>query len=114
MRARDLMQQEPLKICIYAILRRLSSEFSYACSFWKYVIEYRYSKHFHSADMPLSLFCGMSAEQDLSENYKSFWGWGFAQIWRRFFRCFFLALIFQRDGIFTPVFSTIFALILVR
>ena len=24
--------------------------------------------------------------------------WGFAQIWRRFFRCFFLAFIFQRDG----------------
>ena len=39
--------------------------------------------------------------------------WGFAQIWRRFLRCFLLAFIFQRDGIFTPVFDTIFALIVV-
>ena len=44
------------------------------------------------------------------DNYRC---WGFAQTWRRFFRCFFLAFIFQRDGICTPVFDK-FALIVVR
>ena len=37
-------------------------------------------------------------------------GWGFAQIWRRFFLCFFLAFIFQREvqEIITPTCGTVY------
>ena len=44
----------------------------------------------------------------------SFLGLGFCTNLAQFFLCFVLAFIFQRDGIFTPVIGTIFALILVR
>ena len=39
--------------------------------------------------------------------WNEFWGWGFAQIWRRFFLCFFLAFIFHREEIITPIFGTV-------
>ena len=59
----------------------------------------------------------MSCRTELSEPTKprehrrqvlNFWGWGFAQVWRRCFLCFFLASIFQTNRMFKPVFCADF------